>query len=174
MSMVHTAKNYPLIFQRNIQLDYLIPYKSIPTSIGYESWAKTCHVHAEVQLAVHYDLMSSEERASFHYPRAIGTSKYLCYLCYRFLRAHKHFFPSNTHGRLYDQWTIPDLVDFDESVSRKYRCIVKTIDDEVVGDIEATRSPEPGRSDLVRWRAEPMTSRQNLLDMSDLGQIEGS
>lgn len=151
VSLVETARNYPALFQNSVKIAYLVPYKSIPTIISYEPWAKTCHVHAEVQLAVHYDLLSRLEadQQSFLQPRTIGISKWLCYLCYQFLRAHKQFFPSKTHGRLYDQWTIPDLSEFTKDTCQRYRSIVKAIDDEVLGQTE--NGPE-------LWRAEPMTS----------------
>ena len=164
LSLVQTARKYPSLF-RNIKTDYLTPYKSIPTTIGYEAWAKTCHVHAEVQLTVYYDTLTEQEQRNFHLPRAIGTSKYLCYLCYHFLRAHQRFFPSNTHGRLYDQWTVPDLTEFEEPVRQRYRIILEDIDGQVVSETKAVRGTEQSSSRLVKWRPEPMTSRQNLLNM---------
>jgi len=142
ISLVQTAKHYPALFQ-NIDITYLTPYRAVSTSTAYEEWAKTCHVHAEVQLAVYYDLNRQCR------PRCIGTSKWLCYLCYQFLRAHADFFPSRTHGRLYDQWTIPDLEEFDEVLSLRYRGIVQAIDDVIVQQID---------SEPVLWRVEPMTS----------------
>jgi hypothetical protein len=133
-------------------LAYLTPYKSVPTTIAYEEWATTCHVHAEVQLAVHYDLKIlhlKPKQASFLPPRCIGISKWLCYLCYQFIRAHKMFFPSRTHGRLYDQWTIPDLTEFDEDLLKRYRSILKIMDEGIVHLTD--NEPE-------LWRIEPMTS----------------
>ena len=149
ISLVKIVKEYPRLFETGITMAYLTPYQSVPASIGYEEWAKTCHVHAEVQLAVHYDLIPRQKQAHFNRPRAIGISKSLCYLCYHFLQAHKYFFPSRTHGRLYDQWTVPDLAEFNEDVARRYRSILKDVDEEVVRHTES--EPE-------LWRIEPMTS----------------
>lgn len=148
VSLVDFAKEYPQLFGSGIRMEFLTPYQSVPTAIGYEVWAKTCHVHAEVQLAVYYDLISHQQR-DFLMPRAIGISKSLCYLCYRFLLAHQRFFPSRTHGRLYDQWTIPDISEYEDAVVRQYRGIVKDMDEEVVRHTE--NEPE-------LWRLEPMTS----------------
>jgi len=142
ISLVQAAQHHSALFQ-SINIAYLTPYRAVPTSIAYEVWAKTCHVHAEVQLAVYYDLYQK------YRPRCIGTSKWLCYLCYQFLRAHAGFFPCRTHGRLYDQWTIPDVAEFDEDLSSRYRCIVQAIDDIIVQQIDC--EPE-------LWRVEPMTS----------------
>jgi hypothetical protein len=147
--LVKIATEYSALFKNGITFAYLTPYQSIPTTIGYEEWATTCHVHAEVQLAVHYDLIPEQERETFLMPRTIGISKSLCYLCYRFLEAHRGFFPSRTHGRLYDQWTLPDLPEFDDVIVRRYRGILKDIDEEVVRHTEY--EPE------LR-RLEPMTS----------------
>jgi hypothetical protein len=149
ISLVKIAREYPHLFESGITMAYLEPYQSISSTIGYEEWAKTCHVHAEVQLAVHYDLMSQKREGSFLTPRAIGISKSLCYLCYHFLRVHRRFFPSRTHGRLYDQWTLPDIIEFDDDVAGRYRGILKDIDEEVVRHAES--EPE-------LWRLEPMTS----------------
>jgi hypothetical protein len=142
VSLVATAKQYPNLFQ-HITMTCLTPYKSVPTSIRYQDWATSCHVHAEIQLAVHYDLNRDFQ------PRCIGTSKWLCYLCYLFLQAHKRMFPSNTHGHLYDQWTVPDSEDFGDDLVQRYRNILKAMDDEILRQIEI----EP---EFVRL--EPMTS----------------
>ena len=156
-----------------MQLAFLTPYKSVSTEIGYEAWATTCHVHAEVQLAVFYDLLSQPSSAmdakldsfneDFRRPRVIGTSKWLCYLCHLFLSCHGGFVPANTHGRLYDQWTVPDLIEYQPELRAQYRGILRAMDDEV---LQETRNAVPAGADessFVRWRAEPMTSRQNLL-----------
>ena len=180
ISLVNAATRYPTLFADGVAMAYLSPYTAVPTSVGYEAWAKTCHVHAEVQLAVYYDLLPHSgldtdsakldnaklEPVIVRRPRAIGTSKYLCYLCYQFLKAHRRFFPSNTHGRLYDQWTIPDLMEFDDHLTRRYRHVINAMDDQVMNQVAATTVPTAGDdSPLARLRAEPMTSRQNLLEM---------
>ncbi|KAF3174094.1 hypothetical protein TWF106_008114 [Orbilia oligospora] len=152
-TLLRASQRYPYYFQ-HLKLKYLPPYAGIPTDIGYEEWAKTCHVHAEVQLAVYYDLRQKGMPVRSLPPRVIGTSKYLCYLCYLFLKSHGRYPPANTHGRLYDQWTIPDLFDMEDGIRRKYTEIVRLMDQEVVE--KATEKPQ--------WRSEPMTSRENLLD----------
>jgi len=165
-SLIAYSIRYPTLLGTNLQLAFLTPYEAVGTDIGHEAWAKSCHVHAEVQLAVHYDLLfqdSSLSTSKLLTPRVIGTSKWLCYLCWRFLVAHGGFAVVNTHGRLYDQWTIPDLKGYGEEMCTRYRGIVRDIDAEVVREIGET-GPEEAES-MVRWRAEPMTSRQNLLDV---------
>lgn len=156
-SLVATAMRYPRVFE-NVAWEYLMPYASVPTSIAYESWAKTCHVHAEIQLVAHYALKRARmgvKAGSWTWPRTIGTSKYLCYLCYLFLKYYRGFELLNTHGRLYDQWTAPDLEGYDKHTRGRIAQTLKQIDDHVCQQIEVITEPV--------WRVEPMTSRQNLL-----------
>ncbi|KAL3482711.1 hypothetical protein BJX62DRAFT_221289 [Aspergillus germanicus] len=164
--LVAVADQHPHIFRR-IELKYLTPYASVPTSIAYESWAQTCHVHAEIQLVVELSKSASQQTEPEleakagtpstveMRPRTIGTSKYLCYLCYLFLRYHGAFAILSTHGRLYDQWTVPDLAEYDIATRDKFAAVLGRMDEHVVEQIEETK--------CVIWRAEPMTSRQNLL-----------
>lgn len=177
--LVKTSVEYPELFRERVGLAFLTPYESVPTRIGYEAWATSCHVHAEVQLVVYYDLAAhrSRDRASGRAvgeeeggceehdlirPRVIGTSKWLCYLCYLFLRSHGGFAVANSHGRLYDQWTVPDLKEFEEETCAQYRGIIRGMDDEVLKETK-NGNEEALEEESVRWRAEPMTSRQNLL-----------
>ncbi|KAH6644793.1 hypothetical protein C7974DRAFT_430475 [Boeremia exigua] len=173
-SLVATSQTYAPLFQSKLQMHFLTPYSSVPTAIGYETWATSCHVHAEVQLAVHYDLLHQSSHITetnigspesvFRQPRVIGTSKWLCYLCFLFLRSHGRYVPANTHGRLYDQWTVPDLAEFGGETRTRYRNIVDAMDKEVLRETGSTGSAQAEEPGLVRWRAEPMTSRQNLLN----------
>jgi len=154
LDLVASASRYPDTF-RDIDLRYLSPYSSIPTSIAYESWAKTCHIHAEIQLVVEYDLRhtSTHNDTESYSPRIIGTSKYLCYLCYLFIKIHGRFIAPNTHGRLYDQWTVPDLAEYNDKSREHYATVLAQINEVVC------KHSEEG----VYRRVEPMTSRQNLL-----------
>ncbi|EPS38038.1 hypothetical protein H072_8257 [Dactylellina haptotyla CBS 200.50] len=155
-TLVQVLRKYRRNFQ-SLEFTYLQPYSSIPTSIGYEAWAKTCHIHAEIQLIVYYDTHQNHCNQTSRPPRVIGTSKYLCYLCYLFIERHGRFPTTNTHGRLYDQWTVPDLREYSEPQREKYKQILQAVDEEIV-----KRGDEP-----PLWRLEPMTSRENLLGMAD-------
>ncbi|KAL5045858.1 hypothetical protein BDW71DRAFT_182941 [Aspergillus fruticulosus] len=159
--LVATADQHRHVF-RLVHLECLAPYASVRTSIAYESWAHTCHVHAEIQLAVEIAKKAVSQQAGnnastveVRRPRAIGTSKYLCYLCYLFLRYHGAFQLLSTHGRLYDQWTVPDLAEYDPATRNKIATVLKRMDEHIMKQIKET--------ECIIWRAEPMTSRQNLL-----------
>ncbi|CAD0052257.1 unnamed protein product [Aureobasidium pullulans] len=123
--LARIAVKHSSLFKSGIAIDYLKPYESTPTTIAHESWAHTCHVHAEVQLAVHYDLKAS--------------------------------------SALYDQWTIPDLVEFDDETVARYRDVIARIDSRVL-ELDGH----------VFWRPEPLTSRQDFaLIHKDDGPVTG-
>jgi hypothetical protein len=171
LTLIQAARRWPACFHYGrLQFQFLSPFQSIPTTVGYEDWAKTLHVHAEVQLVIHFDFEKYAKPCDggdgeFLPPRVVGTSKYLCFLCCLFLKLHGKYPPANTHGRLYDQWTIPDLAEFDEEQRSRYRQIVHEMDQQV-----KYLSMMP-----PCYRVEPMTSRENLLGLdvsqSDEGEI---
>ncbi|KJY01885.1 hypothetical protein TI39_contig276g00005 [Zymoseptoria brevis] len=172
-SLVDTAMNFPESFRR-IEIKHVVPYAETPTGIAYESWAKVMHVHAEVQLVVEYaikqqrdeanNLQEGETPSSVFWPRTIGTSKYLCYLCYLFLREYGGFGHAlSSHGRLFDQWTVPDLEDYDHETREKLARILFRMNDCVVRQTEKL-------GETIVWRPEPMTSRQNLLADLDIAK----
>ncbi|KAL8388730.1 hypothetical protein RB599_010059 [Gaeumannomyces hyphopodioides] len=68
---------------------------------------KKCHVHAEVQLIMFYKQW--RDTGSSPPPRAIGCSKSACYLCHLLNQRLGKYVVSSTHGRLYPQWTIPQV-----------------------------------------------------------------
>jgi hypothetical protein len=175
-SLVDTATEFPESFHR-IEVNHVVPYAETPTDIAHESWAKTMHVHAEVQLVVEYSIRRQNEKEredeakgarTIIWPRTIGTSKYLCFLCYLFLREHAGFGQAlSSHGRLFDQWTIPDLEEFDEVTRRKFAEVVLGMNDAVLEQTGALQK------DVV-WRPEPMTSRQNLLIDHDIPEEDAA
>ncbi|KAI7151810.1 hypothetical protein KC316_g13800 [Hortaea werneckii] len=59
-------------------------------------------VHAEIQMLVHYQRLPVEKR-----PQYIGTSKRPCFLCFHFIRAHNQYATRDSHGEVYNQWTVP-------------------------------------------------------------------
>jgi hypothetical protein len=154
LSMADLAVEHPKLFD-NLKLVFLLPYDSIPIENAYQPWAKSTHVHAEVNLIVHHDLTFADTKSLWLQPRCLGTSKYLCYLCYLFVRNHGQFFPSNTHGACYDQWTIPDLAAYSDEIRTRYREVIRKTDLDI-------QSAMLG----AVWRTEPMTSRENLIATS--------
>lgn len=62
-------------------------------------------IHAEIQLLFYYDQQAQTPLR----PRVICASKNACYLCNAFLSLHNQFYTPKTHGKLYPQWTLPNL-----------------------------------------------------------------
>lgn len=92
---------------------------------------KTCHVHAEVQLIMGY-ARREEKSSTSPPPRAIGCSKSACFLCNLLIKNLGTYVVSNTHGRLYERWTIPHVA----LPAGKGDTIMKTID-AMIAEMEA-------------------------------------
>ncbi|KAI9830646.1 MAG: hypothetical protein M1819_005456 [Sarea resinae] len=92
--------------------------------VSSNTWSyrgKTHRVHAEIQLVLHHDSLPKHLR-----PRAIGTSKKACYLCDLFITTHGGAIVSKTHGKLYPQWTLPNIGTWPaESVDRVRETLMK-------------------------------------------------
>jgi hypothetical protein len=85
---------------QNVILEYLTAYPgSRPAGA-----LRTCYIHAEVQLILHYEQQSLQKP-----PRAIGCSKSACFLCDSLIQMLGQYHISYAHRRLYNQWTIPDV-----------------------------------------------------------------
>ncbi|KAI9730072.1 MAG: hypothetical protein M1834_006064 [Cirrosporium novae-zelandiae] len=74
------------------------------------------HVHAEIQLVTYMELHPSYPR-----PRIIGCNKASCFLCDAFITAHKQYYVSATHGKLYHQWAIPDLEAYSNATRMRFK-----------------------------------------------------
>ncbi|KIV96451.1 hypothetical protein PV10_00321 [Exophiala mesophila] len=134
----------------NIKLEYLDPYEPRQSSISLTGKKIYCYVHAEVQMVVHYMITRSTQP-----PRFIGTSKATCFLCHLFINEQKLFSVSAWHGRLYDQWTIPDLAEYNSVNIAALRAIIRGVQHECVELI----------SQEHLWRPYPLTSRHHLPEL---------
>lgn len=83
---------------------------------------KQCFVHAEIQQAFYYEGNPHDPP-----PRAIGSSQSACYLCDLFIQKQRKYQISHCHGRLYDQWTLPDLFEVTESSAAHIGNIVQSM-----------------------------------------------
>lgn len=66
------------------------------------------NVHAEVQMLMFFSRREEEFGELLPY---FGCSKYSCFMCSHFLRAHGKIKTRGCHGRLFKPWTVPE--DFD-------------------------------------------------------------
>ncbi|TLD18641.1 hypothetical protein PspLS_10191 [Pyricularia sp. CBS 133598] len=90
------------------------------------------HVHAEVQLTMHY-LARSPSPA----PRAMGCSKSACFLCHALITRLAQFSVSACHGKLYPKWNIPGGVRLESKKSEQLDNALREINEEVSALIKA-------------------------------------
>ncbi|KAI4158196.1 MAG: hypothetical protein LQ342_007678 [Letrouitia transgressa] len=160
--MTDASRRYRQLFS-NIQLEQLSAYKavSLPTSPG--SPPLNCYVHAEIQMITFF---AHNPQLNQKTPRVVGASKSACYLCSHFVHNHGQFFISRTHGKLYDQWTVPDTFGTDELIDqrRRYRRVLGAINGELRSTLQTTQNPArrrrirrdlPNESDVTLPRGIP-------------------
>ena len=125
VSMTEDSRKYGKIFA-NVQLKALCPYQAKTSNVAFTKGHQArCLVHAEIQILVFYSMISN---VALKKPRVIGVSKSACYLCNLFIREHRQFFITKTHGRLYERWNFPDLDDFDPTERIKLRRVLAAVD----------------------------------------------
>ena len=111
------CRKFPKVFKQ-MDLRVLPSYEYVYSPISFKGGSVSCHVHAEIQLLVFYGFNEDPKTVS---PRVIGVSKAACYLCDLFISKHGKFLVTKTHGRLYDQWTVPDLSSYGPVQRKSYR-----------------------------------------------------
>ncbi|KAL8681904.1 MAG: hypothetical protein Q9186_001990 [Xanthomendoza sp. 1 TL-2023] len=171
--LTKAARRYPALFCR-ASLEHIRPYTNTRSPISLSTLRNPnkdrvkCFVHAEIQLITFYGL--SKNRGSLD-PRWLGVSKSACFLCDLFIKAHGQFWVSHTHGRLYDQWTVPDLAEFGSTQRNDYRRIIKEINQACIHRLKAIQAiPRHKRSHLKF----PSTSKYSLLEHEPLSTIANS
>jgi hypothetical protein len=147
---VHRKATRPLF--SNIKIEYVDAYQPSLSPVSLTGKKVHCHVHAEVQLVIYY-----LQSATPLLPRFIGTSKAACFLCHLFITEHGCFEVSTWHGRLYDQWTIPDLAEYKPESVAKLRIIIQRMIDECLR-LLAMMHPR---------HSYPLTSRHNLQEFPE-------
>ena len=77
-------------------------------------------MHAEIQIVTFHRL-----EKTLPLPRIIGTSKAACYLCNLFLSLHPQYKISATHGTIFKNWTIPDVLLYSAEDRRQLRALIQ-------------------------------------------------
>ena len=151
-SMAEDARCYRSLFT-NIRLEVLPPFRSAKSLITFDRGARaTLYVHAEMQILVHYSLISNVAKPK---PRTIGVSKSACYLCNLFIHAHGEYFITKTHGELFDSWNLPNLAEYGTSQRSKLRGTLTAVDQEL-------RFATAREKKNPRFRPQPMGSWLSL------------
>ena len=97
-------------------------------------------VHAEIQILVHYELTSPSL-----VPRAIGVSKEACFLCDTFIHAHGRFSITGAHRQMFNEWTVPDLKEYDWPTISHFRRALSVVCTKVKDEYQKSRSESPHR-----------------------------
>lgn len=138
------------------------PYAAVMKEPSIQGRVMQCYVHAEMQMLCHYlvshsqddvDLPAAQQTTSPP-PRVMGASKSACFLCYLCLSSYGGLRPPPTHGRLYDQWTLPDLAEYTPTQVSTLRQTLAQMD-RVMGTLRSEYR-------LKRQRDHPMTSRVDI------------
>ncbi|KAH8806868.1 hypothetical protein DL96DRAFT_1763937 [Flagelloscypha sp. PMI_526] len=85
-----------------------------------QGFQKLC-VHAEVQVFRHLAQARVDPKDLFPY---VGCSKLSCFMCKLFLDSYCVFDMRGCHGKLYNQWTVPDINNISAEVVEKFRLTV--------------------------------------------------
>jgi len=108
-------------------------------------------VHAEIQMLVHHQ----RSPTSSLWPRCIGTSKSACFLCHCFLSAHGQYSVPESHGEVFEQWTVPDNASYTPGVR-------KSLSDALRKTAMGTSKAVKASGKVTRRHAPPM---QSVLDL---------
>ena len=127
--MTEASRRYRGLFE-HIRLHQLPAYKAVGLPTWPHSPPLNCYVHAEIQMITFY---AQNPQLSQKVPRVVGASKSACYLCSLFVHKDGQFFISRTHGKLYDQWTVPDIFSTKElkDQRRRYRRVLGLINNDL-------------------------------------------
>ncbi|KAM3151938.1 hypothetical protein ABEW05_007674 [Botrytis cinerea] len=81
------------------------------------------NIHAEIQMILFLSRNEQLLDQSFDY---FGCSKYSCFMCSQFLKAHGRIGTRGCHGRLFKPWTVPEATGLASSqVNRVVRSVVQ-------------------------------------------------
>lgn len=105
------------------------------------------YVHAEIQIVTHFEVRPDRR------PRYVSSSKKPCFLCYCFVRAHATYGISQSHGEIYEMWTVPE----NHSYSDLARDTLNQALQLTVGDIQRAIARPKGKR-LARPKGKRLTS----------------
>lgn len=114
----HKALKGALNLRETFNLLGMVPNTSTVKSVIGPKWTvtkaeqefakvqkQTLNIHAEVQMII---FLSKNEHFFEELFPYFGCSKYSCFMCSRFLKAHGRIGTRGCHGRLFRPWTVPE------------------------------------------------------------------
>jgi hypothetical protein len=133
--------------------------------------------HAEVQIITYYEATNPPL-----WPRALGTSKKACFLCYEFIRCHGYLHVSRSHGIVFSRWAVPDRDDFSPESLKRLRGALEGVDGRVREECEKAgmgrvKQDDPVQSSIdLSYFSLPNGSAASLasIPQEQVGQAVGS
>lgn len=98
--------------------------------------ALPCFVHAEIQLLMQLERPTAKDSNAARVFRYIGCSKKTCYLCCKFIEEHGSFRTRGTHGKVYDQWTVPASSDIPLSSAFRIKVALLNVENDMITRFE--------------------------------------
>lgn len=135
---------------------------------------RPCHVHAEVQLILHY-----EQHPLQRPPRAIGCSKSACFLCDMLIQKLGTYHISFSHRRLYNQWTIKDVDWMTGDRVSHFQHILNTMIDEILLFAKTWQVRDTSQLRQMKFGLEsravlPLSSASSLSQLDDMRTVTSS
>ena len=96
-----------------------------------ERLAKPCFIHAEVQLLMELEPQLKESHNPARVFDYIGCSRRTCYLCCNFIQELGYFRTRGSHGKVYDQGTVPSSNDLPTISVYRFIVALATIEDDM-------------------------------------------
>jgi len=105
-----------------------------------EYFRKPLHVHAEMQLIMQVEQLRLQKVETIKY---MGCSKRTCFLCCKSLTQQPVFQHRGTHGKVYYQWTMPEVPGLSILTICNLEMVLKCIENEMIDRLETFSSPKP-------------------------------
>lgn len=102
-------------------------------------------IHAEMQVIAFYEITNPPL-----WPRALGTSKKACFLCYEFIRCHGCLLVSKSHGIVFSRWAVPDRIEYSPETLQRLRKTLQGVDVRVHEELETAGKGRCKQDDPVQ------------------------
>ncbi|QDS75777.1 hypothetical protein FKW77_008807 [Venturia effusa] len=127
LNLAAFARSYRRYFQRLS----LVPIQHYNPSTRPGKAEEERFIHAEIQIITYYEINNPPL-----WPRALGTSKKACFLCYEFIRCHGCFKVSKSHGIVFSRWAVPDRKDYSPESLARLRRTIQDVDARVKEELD--------------------------------------
>ncbi|RDI88483.1 hypothetical protein Vi05172_g960 [Venturia inaequalis] len=155
--------NFARSYRKYFQSLTLVPIHHYNPSTRPGKTEEERFIHAEVQVITYYEITNPPL-----WPRALGTSKKACFLCYEFVRCHGCLVVSKSHGIVFSRWAVPDRKDYSPESLTRLRRALQGVDERVTEELEKAgigriKQDDPVQSSIdLNYFSLPNASRTSL------------